>query len=154
MGALSALAALVLAATSPSVPSGAAIVTEVDRRSGAVRLNVKDAPLAAVLEQLAKHLDVGLAIEGPRPEARVTVTLRADSPAALLKQLLEPRAIRYATGSDKEHRLKRLVVVTTDAPKTVIRDEPTATAEPTPQPFAQSVPEPVLPDHPSPPDEP
>jgi hypothetical protein len=150
MGAMTSILIL-LAATSAAEPQ---VAISIATPSGAVRLEAKDAPLATVLERLAQRLHVELVIEGPRPEANVTTTLSEDGAAAILKALLEPRGIRYATGADADRRIKRLVVVTTGAPKTVIRDEAAAPPEPTSQPFAQSLPEPVLKDHPSPPDEP
>jgi hypothetical protein len=118
-----------------------------------IRVESHAVPLITILEELASRLDVRLVIDGPSPTVPVTAAVQGPHLASVLTQLLEPRRMRYAT-SARGTRVHALVVVTKSEVRPSAPATPSPTPEPTSQPFANSAPEPVLPDHPSPPDEP
>ena len=141
-------AVLLLAATAST------LAVDVSERN--IRVRAEASPLAAVLEELTSRLEVRLVFDGPRPTTPVSATLEGKDLVAILQQLLEPRRIRYATSRDGA-RVRTLVVVTASEVRPhqpTPRPTPDGTEPTMPQPFAESVPEPVLPDRPSPPDEP
>lgn len=141
------VAMLVLAATA----AASSLTVEISERK--IRVQANAAPLVSVLEELTARLEVRFVVDGPRPMTPVTAALEGQDLIAILRELLEPRRIRYATSRDGA-RIRTLVVVTVSPVATSPPPTPTPEPEPTSQPFAESVPEPVLPDKPSPPDEP
>src|SRR5262245_57249970 len=68
--------------------------------AGRVHVTANAAPLADVLDRLARQTGMKVVYEGPAPRQLVTVSLRGRSPAEAVHDLLEGQGLNYALLGD------------------------------------------------------
>jgi len=104
--ALAVLALVVLAA------SPAAADTEIRTVGDRVEVRAQGAPLAEVLDRLARQTGMKLVFEGPAPRGRVSFALPAMNPAEAVLAALEGQGLTYAMRFDPTgSRIEMLIVV-------------------------------------------
>ena len=108
--ALPALVALALA-----VPGGArASEVRVQVTGGSVELAVTAAPVAEVLDRLARQTGMKVVYEGAAPRQLVTVSLKGRTPAEAVLSVLEGLGVNFALVADTTGaRVQTLVVAGT-----------------------------------------
>ena len=114
-----------LALTSPAT-AGIAI----RESQGKVDVAVAAAPLADVLDQLARQTGMKVVYEGPAPRQLVTVSLLGRSPAEAVTALLEGQGLNYALVLDATAtRVEQLLLA---GPATVATSSPARRTPPSP----------------------
>src|SRR5262245_61975031 len=88
----------------------------VRERQGRLDVAVKAAPLAEVLDQLARRTGMKVIYEGHAPRQLVTLTLAGRSPADVVQALLEGQGLNYALLMDSSAtRVEKLLVTAPSA---------------------------------------
>lgn len=100
----------------PLLATAAAAEVSVQARGTHVDLTATAAPLAEVLDRLARQVGMKVVYEGPAPRQLVTVTLKDRTPAEAVLSLLEGQGVNYALVSEENGGGVRTLLVAGAAP--------------------------------------
>ncbi len=104
----------------PLLATCAAAEVNVQSRGERVDLTATAAPLAEVLDRLARQVGMKVVYEGPAPRQLVTVTLKDRSPAEAVLSLLEGQGVNFALVSDEAGKGVRTLLLAGAAPATAM----------------------------------
>jgi hypothetical protein len=125
-----AAAGLVLALAAS--PSAAEVVVRVS--GGQVDLTATAAPLAEVLDRLARQTGMKVVYEGPAPRQLVTVSLHGRTPAETVLAVFEGLGINFALVADPTGASVQTLVVAGTAAATAASSSTAASGRPAPRP--------------------
>jgi hypothetical protein len=100
----------------PLLATGAAAEVDVQAKGAHVDLTATAAPLAEVLDRLARQVGMKVVYEGPAPRQLVTVTLKDRTPAEAVLSLLEGQGVNYALVSEENGSGVRTLLLAGAAP--------------------------------------
>jgi hypothetical protein len=126
------LAAACVALALAAAPAAAEVVVRVS--GGHVDLTATAAPLADVLDRLARQTGMKVVYEGPAPRQLVTVTLHGRTPAETVLAVFEGLGINYALVADPTGASVQTLVVAGAATATASSAPSTAAGRPAPRP--------------------
>jgi hypothetical protein len=102
-----------LAAAALAVPAAAEVRVQV--AGGSVDLAVTAAPVADVIDRLARQTGMKVVYEGPAPRQLVTLSLKGRTPAQAVLAVLEGQGVNFALVTDATGALVRTLLVTGSA---------------------------------------
>jgi hypothetical protein len=126
------LAAAGLAMALAASPATAEVVVRVS--GGQVDLTARAAPLAEVLDRLARQTGMKVVYEGPAPRQLVTVSLHGRTPAETVLAVFEGLGINYALVSDPTGASVQTLVVAGAAAATGSSSSTATSGRPAPRP--------------------
>jgi len=126
------LAAAGLVMALAASPAAAEVVVRVS--GGQVDLTATAAPLAEVLDRLARQTGMKVVYEGPAPRQLVTVSLHGRTPAETVLAVFEGLGINYALVADPTGASVQTLVVAGAATATASSSPSAATGRPAPRP--------------------